>query len=56
MEEDIKEFKDYLDGEYGSIEIEGKVFKASEILEVFDKWRFDKAFNGYLILKDNGGV
>lgn len=52
-DEDLQEFRGWLDDDYGSIEIEGKTFKASEILEVFDKWRFDRAFLNYIGMKDN---
>jgi hypothetical protein len=53
IDEDMQEFRGWLDDDYGSIEIEGKTFKASEILEVFDKCCFDKAFLNYIAMKDN---
>ena len=52
LQKDIEDFKKHLEGKYGSIEIEGGIFKASDILAVFDMKRFDKAFNHYLKEKD----
>lgn len=48
LDEDTAEFNKWLDDMWGEIEICGAIFKASEILPVFDLERYNRNFVQYL--------